>query len=192
MAKANPGQRAVAEGAGQWLRFPERIVAPSPEDKSVPCIFRLSDRDILKMVRLGRRQLVFELWSIILGLPPPVPGCEHRNRGIAGELTRLNDAHALFQGIERPLAEDNNGEEVLAYVQKPHFLYEYAPNMVSVASKVPVPGDLVFVTYARLDNAVGGPRGARGTITHWGFVEADSSDPELPVNHSSRYRKRLW
>jgi hypothetical protein len=192
VAKANPGQRPMAEGAGQWLKLPERIVAPSPEDRGVPCIFRLSDRDILKMARLGRRQLVFELWSVILGMPPPVPGCEHRNRRTAGELSRLNDAHALFQGIERPLAEDDDGGEVLAYVQKPHFLYEYDPDMVSVALKVPVPADLVFVTYARLDNASEGPRMARGTITHWGFVEADSSNPELPVNHSARYRKRLW
>jgi hypothetical protein len=192
VARKNPGLRPVSDGVGQWLKFPERVIAPSPEDKTVPCIFRLSDRDAVKMAAAGRRQLIFELWSIVLGTPPPVPGCAHRNHNVAGELTCLNDSRALFRGIERPLAEDDDGANVLAYVQNPRFFYEYDPSMVSVALKVPVPTDLVFVTYARLDKSMDGSDAVRGTITHWGFVEADNSNRELPVHYSSRYRTRLW
>jgi hypothetical protein len=193
VAKKQPGLTPVPEGTGNWLNSPERVTAPSPGDRSIPCIFRLSARDYSKLARAGRRQLNFELWSVVLGVPPPVPGCDHRNRDVKGELTCLNDAHALFRGIERPLAEDDDGAEVLAYIQKPRFFYEYDPNMVSVALKSPVPDDLVFVTYARLDEvAPGTETTTKGTITHWGFVEADRSDPTLPVGYLTRYRERLW
>ena len=102
----------------------------------------------------------------------------------------LNDAHALFRGIERPLAEDDQGANVLSYVLKPRWFYEYDPDMVSVALKVRVPKDLLFVTYARLETEKNGS--VRGTITHWGFVEADPKSPDLPVNFSARYRERVW
>jgi hypothetical protein len=146
VAKVNPGLRSVPSGIGKWLELPERVIARSPEDRSIQSIFRLSSGDSLTMARIGRRQLLFELWSVVLGVPPPVPGVEHRNRKIPGELTCLDAAHALFRGIERPLADDDDGADVLAYVQKPRWFYEYNPDMVSVALKVPVPDDLVFVT----------------------------------------------
>jgi hypothetical protein len=76
------------------------------------------------------------MWSIILGAEPPVLGCAHRNRKMKGELTKLADAHALFQGIKRPLADDDDGSQVLAYVLKPKFMYENSPDMVSVALKM--------------------------------------------------------
>jgi hypothetical protein len=130
---------------------------------------------------------------MILGNPPPVPGVSARNDLLPGALMSIAEAHACFQGIERPLAEDNDGGEVVAYILRPRFFYEYDPDMVSVALKVPVPRDVVFVVYARLfASGVVVASGQTGVITHWGFVEADSADQKLPVNHSSRYRDRLW
>jgi hypothetical protein len=107
-------------------------------------------------------------------------------------LNKLADAHALYRGIQRPFAEDDNGANVLAYVTKPRLFYEYDPNMVSVALKVPVPEDVVFVTYARLERTPGDLDQFRGTVTHWGFVESDPRDTMLPVEHFTRYRERLW
>jgi hypothetical protein len=177
---------------GAWLNFPSTVQAPSPEDRAVQCEFALGSADALTMARIGRRQLIFEMWSIILGLEPPVMGCAHRNRKTKGELTKLADAHALFKGIQRPLADDDDGSQVLAYVLSPKFMYENNPDMVSVALKVAVPQDVVFVVYARLNKASDGPSGARGTVTHWHFVETDPAFPTLPVDFSSRYRTRLW
>jgi hypothetical protein len=182
----------VPEAIGAWLALPPTVDAPSAADRSVPCIYRLGATDIIKMANLSRRQLVFELWSCVLGLPPPVPGCGHRNRSVDGQLTRLGEAHALFRGIKRPLAEDDEGANILAYVLKPEAMYEYDDNMVSVALKVAVPQDVVFVVYVRLNNLGGDPKAMVGTVTHWGFVEADKDDPMLPVEYSSRYRTRLW
>lgn len=81
---------------------------------------------------------------------------------------------------------------MLAYVLKPAAMYEYDGSMVSVALKVAVPQDVVFVVYVRLNNLGGDPNAMVGTVTHWGFVEADQDDPMLPVDYSSRYRTRLW
>jgi hypothetical protein len=177
---------------GSWLDFPATVQAPSPQDRMVLCDFILGSADAVTMARIGRRQLTFEMWSIILGVEPPVIGCNHRNRRTKGELSKLGDAHALFKGIRRPLAEDDEGAEVLAYVLKPKFMYENSPSMVSVALKVAVPQDVVFVVYARLNKAADGPNAARGIVTHWHFVEADPASPTLPVDFSSRYRARLW
>ncbi len=64
----------------------------------------------------------------------------------------------------------------------------------------PVPDDLVFVTYVRLDHPEIGRYGTRaahglavkGVISHWQFVEADATTRDLPVGHEERYRQRLW
>jgi hypothetical protein len=91
------------------------------------------------------------------------------------------------------LAEDDDGANVAAYVLRPRYLYEYDPNMVSVALKVPVPRGVVFVVYSRLADAkTVVASGQTGVITHWDFVEADNANPKLPVNYSTRYRERLW
>jgi len=183
----------IRSAQGEWLRFPDFVRAPSPFDRLTLCTLKISHNDTCKAARAGRRQPAFDLWGIVLGSPPPVPGVDARNDFIAGALTSIKEAHACFRGIERPLAEDDDGRNVVAYVLRPRFFYEYDPNMVSVALKVPVPRDVVFVVYARLiDEKDVVSSGPVGVITHWGFVEADRSDPRLPVNHSSRYRERLW
>ena len=182
-----------AAAQGQWLRFPDFVHAPSPFDRNVLCRLKISHNDTRKAARVGRRQPAFDLWSIILGNPPPVPGAGARNDFIPGPLTWIAEAHACFRGIQRPLSEDNDGRDVVAYILRPRFFYEYDPNMVSVALKVPVPRDVVFAVYTRLINAgdvaVGDPI---GVITHWGFVEADNANSKLPVKYAPGYRTRLW
>lgn len=181
------------EGIGEWLKFPPTVAAPSPEDRTVPCIYALSTRDAITLAKAGRSQLNFELWSIVLGKPPPVPGVFHRNRPDAGSgLISLASAHASFRGIKRPLADDNDGANVLVYVLKPQCFYEYAPNIVSVALKSAVPDDLVFAAYVRPAASNGGQLSSRGIVTHWGFVEADKADLRLPVEHQTRYVSQLW
>ena len=102
----------------------------------------------------------------------------------------LVDAHALFQGIERPLADDDDGCNILAYILKPRFFYEYDPDMVSIAKKSAVPDNVVFVVYVRLDSGAHGM--TRGVITHWHFVESDKDKRDLPANYAARYRTRRW
>lgn len=178
---------------GDWLRFPNFVHAPSPFDRQNLCRLRISHADTRKGARAGRRQPAFDLWSMVLGCPPPVPGVGARNDLVSGALVSISEAHACFRGIQRPLAEDNDGGDVAIYILRPRFFYEYDPNMVSVALKVPVPRDVVFATYVRLvDSDKVDLVNPAGTITHWGFVESDRADQRLPINHQSRYRARLW
>jgi hypothetical protein len=174
------------------LQLPKAVLARSPHNRDVICTLSLATKDLQKAAKAGRRQPMYELWSVILGSPPPVPGVEHRNNPGADDLTSLMEAHACFRGIERPLAEDDDGAKVVAYVLRPRFFYEYDPDMVSLALRVPVPRDLVFVTYARLLGEGGKTGELVGVVTHWGFVEADPRNLRLPVNSSTRYRERLW
>lgn len=181
----------IASAIGLWLRFPESVLAPTPGDKSKYWRLKIAQNDVRKLALAGRRQPAFDLWSVVLGQAPPVPGVERRNNPQPKDLTSLQDAHACFRGIKRPLAEDDTGDNVIAYVLRPHFFYEYDPTMVSVASKIPVPRDVVFVVYARIDGESGTGE-PRGTLTHWGFVESDRKALFLPISHASRYRTRLW
>jgi len=181
----------IASAVGEWLKFPDRVAAPAPSDRTIGCELGIAQNDVRKLALAGRRQAAFELWSVVLGQAPPVPGVAQRNNPQPDDLTSLIDAHACFQGIQRPLAEDDNGENVIAYVLRPHYYYEYDPTMVSVASKVPVPRDVVYVVYARMHTTTGANKKI-GTVTHWGFVESDPKALFLPINHSSRYRNRLW
>jgi hypothetical protein len=178
---------------GDWVRFPNFVLAPSPFNQARLCRLRIAHADTRKAARVGRRQPAFDLWSMVLGCPPPVPGVGARNDHIPGALVSIAQAHACFRGIQRPLAEDDDGSDVVVYVLRPHFFYEYDPNMVSVALKVPVPRGVLFATYARLvDSDNSATMTGLGTITHWGFLESDRADPRLPINFKSRYRTRLW
>src|SRR4051794_5111895 len=74
---------------GGWLDYPATVQAPSPEDRTVLCDLALSAADSVTMAMIGRRQLILEMWSMIVGIEPPIIGCAHRNRNIKGDLTKL-------------------------------------------------------------------------------------------------------
>lgn len=179
-----------ARPSSRWLDFPQSVVARSPFDKLDACLLRVSRADVVKAATQGRRQPAFDFWSVIAGQPPPV-----NNVRPVLPLMRLDEAHACFRGIKRPLAEDNDGHEVVAYVSKPLKFYYYDVRMAmsSLASPGEVPNDLVFISYARLD-AQREPEGSGyvGVLTHWAFVECAPDDNMLPVDHETRYMRRLW
>src|SRR5712671_6974534 len=159
------------------------------------CRFRMSREDAMKAAAAHRRQPIWEIWSIVLGEPPPVPNVRTWGLNVPAEegLIALVEAHACFRGICRALAEDDNGENVVAYILKPRFFYEYRANLVSTAVKLTVPAGLLFAVYVRIDIPWDAQRkGTVGVVTHGGFVEADPSDPLLPEDHASRYTQRLW
>lgn len=179
-----------------WLELPVSVRARMPTNRNQPCEFSLPMVDAEKAALAARRQLLMELWSVVLGQPPPVPNVSTwgPNKPADKGLSCLEDAHACFQGINRPLAEDDSGEKVLVYIIKPRFFYVFTPHMVCVARKADVPPDLVFAVYVRAENpdALEADK-IGGMITHWHFVEA-SGDSRflLPVNHTARYRVQRW
>lgn len=189
---------SIVQGSGsprvsKWLTFPATVVAPSPFDKAQTCEFRIAREDLVKSVLSARRQPIFELWSCILGAPPPVNNVETFNLKPSDGLTSLGDAHACFQGVKRPCGEDDDGSAWLAYILKPDAFYEYVSHMACVAHKQEAPSDIVFVAYVRLDEPCA-PDGHRvkGVLTHWHFVIADEADASLPEEYQKRYDRRLW
>jgi hypothetical protein len=184
----------VIEGGGvrssKWLAFPATVAARPPYGGDELCFYRIAREDALKAARAARRQPVFDLWSVVLGEPPRVPGVSRLGKE---GLTCLSQAHACFSGVRRPIGEDDDGTGFLAYVTKPRQFYVYQPSMACVATLSEVPSDLVFVTYVKLDvPCAPGPPRIKGVITHWQFVESDGRDGMLPVDYDTRYDARLW
>lgn len=178
-----------------WLDFPPTVVARSPFDKGAICRFRLSREDAMKSASVNRLQPIWELWSVVIGEPPPVPNVRSWGVNVPAEegLITLVEAHACFRGICRALAEDDNGNNVVAYILKPRFFYKRVTNMVCLAEKQVIPEGLLFAAYARLDVPWDdGESSTVGVVTHGGFVEADAADPLLPVDHAARFIERLW
>lgn len=172
-----------------WLTLPQAIRARSPDDPARNCRVRVNREDVVKAALHRRRQPAYDFWCILNGKAPPV------HHGLADadvELTTLYDAHALFKGMRRPIAEDPDGGNFLAYVLKPKWFFAYDTRPpVFTSYKDPVPDDLVFVAYVRLDEP-SDTNLIKGVLTHWQFVEADPRNPLLPINCDDRYVRRLW
>jgi hypothetical protein len=141
-----------------------------------------------------RLQPIWETWSVVFGEPPPVPNVKSWGVNVPADqgLSTLVEAHACFRGIRRALAEDDVGDDVIAFILKPKFFYEHGINMVCAAAKRATPSDLVFALHARLDHPRDDQNSTVGVVTHGGFVEADAADPMLPIDHGTRYCRRLW
>lgn len=173
----------------EWIQLPTTIRARSPDDRNQVCRVRVNRDDVVKAAANRRRQPAYEFWSVLNGKAPPVP---HRVENADHGLMSLFDAHACFKGVRRPIAEDTDGDGILAYILKPNtfFMYEPRPPLV-LCLKEEVPADLVFVAYVKLDIPVE-TNATKGVLTHWQFVEADPRDGRLPLEFDQRYVRQLW
>lgn len=188
---------ASIEGGSQplpeWLRFPSVVLAKSPYDQDVTCRFRVSATDCHRGLLSNRRQPAFELWSAVMGLPPPVLGVgASKNYPPAAGLSSLRQAHACFEGLKRPIGNQDGGDGVVVYVTKPSCAYRYRPSPTGTAEKFSVPEDVVFLTCVKLDVPYEPNAMASGVVTHWLFSEADPNGPDLPVEFETRFARRLW
>lgn len=204
MSPLRPSLKVIEGGGARTtplLSLPSHVIAKSPFNQSILLPFRIATEDARKALDQLRRQPVLDLWTLVLGQLPPVPNIS-RFSALTESLERqaLQHAHACFRGVKRPVGNDKNGFDMVAYVSKPCTLFCYTPNMVCVVEPLPVPADVVLVTYVRLDFPEGRPSSSRrgkaaavgGVVSHWEFVESAHNDTLLPRNHQERYRSRLW
>ncbi|TPI39198.1 hypothetical protein FJW07_13490 [Mesorhizobium sp. B3-1-9] len=162
--------------------------------------YRVATGDVRKHLQAGRRQPILDLWWHVHGEVPPVPGVSASSIGSSQGTPGLAGAHACFRGLMRPAGEDDRGFDFAAFITKPATGFRYEPSMACPIRQYQIPGDLVFVIYARLDfpegrrhNPVDGkPPVTEGVIMLWQFVECDPKDPMLPIDHQLRFRRRLW
>ena len=173
----------------KWVTFPQTVHARAPEDPDRLCEVRVSRGDLFKAADARRRQPAYQFWSVIAGKAPPVP---HHVENADHDLVSLLDAHACFQGICRPVGEDDGGDQFVVYVLKPKFFFAYGFTAPLVfTTREPVPHDLVFLAFVRLDEP-SDTGTVRGVLTHWDFVEADERNEMMPADFDTRFRKLLW
>lgn len=204
----SPAQRptlVLIEGGGRplagWQDLPSTVIGRSPYAYEQPVRYRFAQHDLRKDMQQNKLQPFFSAWSLIFGRLPPIPNVSRLSKQLqTRSLTSLQNAHACFRGLKRPLADDNRGFDIFAFVTKPLFYAAHSPGMVCQASLAPVPDDLVFVTYVRIDHHADSRKLVRseaavrltGIITHWGFVESCPDNPMMPIGFEERYRTRTW
>ena len=204
-ANTTPSRFTVIQGGGNktspWLDLPKTVAARSPFNRAEVGIYRISRLTLSKADHAQRRQPVLDAWTGIVGKLPPVNNAAKIMRASEGRsLIKLADAHACFRGVKRPVGNDQYGFDTIVFIGKPTWMVRYCPDLACVIEWSPVPSDLVFATYVRLDHPAQGRYGTpgasgmvvNGVITHWHFVEADQTANDMPVNYRERYRKRLW
>ena len=172
-----------------YLRFPKSSAAPAPHDKSKSCSWRIDATSVHNDFRLNMWSTCLDLWARVLGERPPIWGNVEDPKC---ELKGIAFANACFLGVNRPIGEDNQGNDVLAYIVKPEWYYIHEPSMTGVVKLRTVPLDLVFVVYVKLDAPYNDGGGNEGVVTHWSTVESDKLNPYLPRDHSKRFSHRLW
>lgn len=176
-----------------WLMFPPYVLAKSVYNPNIMGRFRISAADCYRGLLANRRQPAFELWGCVIGTPPPVLGVgAEKNYPSAAGLSSLRQAHACFEGLKRPVGNQNGGDGVVVYVTKPAAAYRYRPSMTGTAEKFDVPDDLVFLSCVRLDSPYHPGDVASGIITHWLFSETDPDNRMLPIDYATRFARRLW
>ena len=203
--RAQKGPFTVIDGGAQrpspWQDLPQTVAGRSPFNRYEVAYYRLSKGVIAKMDAVKRRQPILDAWTCVLGKTPPVNNSSIlHNHYASGNLLRLLDAHACFRGVKRAVGNDDRGFDVIAFVSRPSWSACYVPSLSCPVSWFPVPNDLVFVCYVRLDHPAVGRYGTpnakgaavQGVISHWQFIEGNSTERDLPVEYKERYRRRLW
>ncbi|HZG31023.1 MAG TPA: hypothetical protein VE079_21440 [Ensifer sp.] len=188
--------------APAWRDIPSTVLARSVTSRELAAFYRVAQADVQKALEANRRQPLLDLWSSVLGEIPPFPNAQEKwgTTMKVSPLVAMADAHACFRGLKRPMGNDDRGYDCYAFVSKPTRRFVYEPSMACCIKLVDVPADLVHITYVRCDFPLGRPpriedaetAGNLGIVTHWHFVEADQSEPNLPVDHKNRYRQRIW
>jgi hypothetical protein len=182
-----------------WRDLPSTLIGRSPYFRDQLAIYRLAKNDIQKDIEAYKYQPVFNAWPLVLGQVPPIPNASKIERELSGHrLISMREAHACFRGLKRPVGEDNRGFDVYAFISKPTHYVRYEPGMACQGVIERIPDDLVFASYVRIDVGrrtsaqTDAPPRVTGVVTHWGLVEADPSDPMLPIGFKERYRKQTW
>lgn len=195
----------VIDGGAQppspFQDFPNSLIARSPFNKEQAAYYRFSKLSLAKMDAAKRRQPILDAWTCVFGRVPPVNNSSILEKhGASKNLVSLTDALACFRGVKRPVGDDKYGFDTFAFVTRPRWAARYQPSMSCLITWFPVPEDLLFVTYVRLDQPAVGRYGSqaarglavRGVVSHWQFVESEPGECDMPVGYQERYRRRLW
>lgn len=166
-----------------------RIVIPSPQSAEEQIEVWVDSGIVGKLSSIRATHQLFALYYNVLGQLPPVnnAGYHEKDDQEADNSRGILDAHAVFQGLNRPHIEEDGDKSVYIYIVKPKYTYEYVPDMATTCRRKLAPEGAVFAVYVKLNE-----EGTGGEIFNWEFVKCDPQDQSLPEDHENRYDERRW
>jgi hypothetical protein len=185
----------AAKPPDRKLLEPPTVMIPSPDDQASAVPVIISPTTIEQLAKGYRRTTIFEAWAHLVGEMPPVNNAYHYPRAQKPEavLRTIRDAHACFRGLHRPCDKEDDGEDTLVYVLETPQTVRWTADMACVVELVDVPDKTVLTIHVREAARLQIPvEGVWGAITKWEFVNADAEQPSLPIDHNTRYGRRLW
>lgn len=179
----------------EWLNFPSGIKACSPFDQNAKVLWRIDPTTVIEAFRdSNRKQPLLELWSVVLGMTPPISGASSqlaKEKNV--QLSGLGDAHACFRGVNRPVGDDLTGANSLAYIVKVRHCFTYNDESFCPVKLLRLPPDVVLIVYVSMDQAYDkAETNLTGVITHWSLVETQPNDAMLPIDFDKRFASRIW
>ena len=179
----------------EWLKFPSGINISSPLDQNSKVFWRIDPTTVIEAFKdNNRKQPMLELWSVVLGMAPPIPGASFqlaKEKNI--QLIGLSDAHACFRGVNRPVGDDLTGANTLAYIVKIRHCFTYNDDNFCPVKLLKLPPDVVLIVYVSVDQAYDKEKASlTGVITHWSLVETQPDDAMLPIDFEKRFANRIW
>lgn len=176
----------------KWCEF--GVASANSRDKKTQLTFTVSQEFIDIHLDIRRLTPLFMLATHVFGALPPINAiAKLESANPSPTLMTLLDAHACFEGIERPHDDEDNGDTVLVYVLKPVTTIEYRANLSCVAEAAKPPNSSVLTVLVRTNGALqDGNVSLDGHITRIEWVLSSPDDNNLPKAHETRYRIRHW
>lgn len=167
------------------------VEAPSFDDPMKQMILAVDGSWVKQNAGYHRIQPLFDFWTLVKGVPPPVNLIGHHENYKLPELLGLKAAHALFSGLERPLDESHNGDGIYVFLTLPKVLYRHVADMACLAKLRDAPKNAVFACYVRRYEEETA-EGISGRVLAWEWVKSDPNEPTLPQDYQERYQKLTW
>lgn len=176
-----------------WIDLPA-VLCPTPSNRHHLATVTISEEAIHRYYRAKNPQPIFAAWAHITGGLPPINNVGSvLGRGPKVTLCTLKDAHACFQGVERPLQGEHDGKSVYAFILKVDTTLGYQVSMVCAASARVAPPNTVLMVLVRFNDPLQGDSvEVDRTVLRWEFVKADKRDPLLPKDYDTRYARKVW
>lgn len=176
----------------KWNEF-EPFEAPG-RDRSARVRLTISQEYVDTLVEVRRLTPLFWLSSHVFGRLPEINLIRLvENAQPTTQLTTLDDAYALFEGIKRPHDDENNGESVLVYVLRPSVSIEFAASMGCQAQAALPPENAVLTVLVRTNKPLQDEDGEiHGVVTRIEWVISEGKKEILPKEYEKRYNKRHW
>jgi hypothetical protein len=176
-----------------WLSFP-LVVAPSADDRTKTVCYSISNEFIEGLDSINRRTPILQLWTHVVGKPPPVNLISRVFQGASvPTLQTLGDAVACFQGVKRPHVAEEDGDSVLIYVLNPLVTIVWEAGMACIAKAMRVPKNTVLTVQVCTNGALlAGSEGIHGVVTRLEYISSSGDEPTLPVRYRSRYLREKW